>query len=107
MDWKYEDERIYSVDVSNNVIAETTYVFKTNGEVDINHTYVHPSLRGKGIAGSMMEIVAEYLREKGWKASATCSYANAWLRRHRSSYSDIVSEDIDGDAMACKIDGKH
>ena len=107
MNWKFEKERIYSVDENGELMAETTLVFKANGEVDIDHTYVNPILRGKGVAGKMMKVVAEYLSKKSLKATATCSYANTWLKRHRESYSDIISEGIDDVASACKIDGKH
>ena len=31
MDWKYENGRIYGVDENNELIAETTFVFKENG----------------------------------------------------------------------------
>jgi len=94
MNWTYEDGRIYSIDDKNELMAEATFVFKENREVDIDHTYVHPTLRGQGVAGKMMETVAAYLKEKGLKASASCPYANAWLKKHRESYSDIVSKDI-------------
>lgn len=107
MDWKYENGRIYSVNEKDELMAETTFNFKENGDVDINHTYVNPVLRGQGAAGKMMEIVAEYLREKGLKATATCSYANSWLKKHRDVYSGIMSKDIDDEAAACKINGKH
>lgn len=107
MDWKYEDGRIYSINENNELMAETTYVFKENGEIDIDHTYVNPVLRGQGVAEKMIKVVAEYLREKGLKATATCSYANIWLKRNSESYSDIISKDIDGESIACKIDGKH
>lgn len=107
MDWKFENGRIYSVNENNELMAETTYVLKENGEVDINHTYVNPQLRGQGVAGAMMEEVAGYLRKQSLKATATCSYANSWLKKHRDEYSDIISKDIDNEAIACKIDGKH
>ncbi len=107
MDWKYENGRIYSVDESNELMAETTYSLKSNGEVDINHTYVNPILRGKGTAGEMMEVVADYLRTKSLKATATCPYANVWFKKHQEAYSDIISKDLDNEATACKIDGKH
>jgi predicted GNAT family acetyltransferase len=107
MDWKYENGRIYSVNENNELMAETTYVIKENGEVDIDHTYVNPILRGKGVAGKMMEVVAEYLRENSLKATATCSYANAWLKKHRELYSDIISKDLDDEAVACKLGGNH
>lgn len=107
MNWKYENGRIYSEDENREVMAETTFVYKENGEVDIDHTYVNPVLRGQGVAGKMMTAVADYLREKGLKATATCSYANSWLEKNRELYSDIISKNLDNEAAACKLDGKH
>ena len=107
MDWKYENGRIYSEDENHELMAEATFVSKISGEVVIDHTYVNPVLRGQGVAGQMMEVVAEYLRKNGLKASATCSYANSWLKKNRQSYPDIILEDLDAEAAACKIDGNH
>ncbi len=107
MDWKYEEGRVYWVDENNELMAEATFVIKDDGEVDIDHTFVNPSLRGQGVAGKMMEALAEHLREKGKKASASCSYAKNWLKKRREAYSDIISDRFDDDTMACKIDGKH
>ncbi len=95
MNWKYEEGRISGVGEKGELICEATFVFKENGELDIGHTYVDPILRGQGVAGEMMVVVAEYLREKGLKATATCSYANIWLKRHKGLYPDILSADMD------------
>lgn len=107
MNWKHENGRIYSLGENNELMAEATLIKKVNGEINIDHTYVNPALRGQGVAGQMMEVVSEYLKEKGLKASATCSYANAWLKKNRQSYPDIISKDLDDDVAACKIGGKH
>jgi hypothetical protein len=107
MDWIFENGRIYSIDENKELLAEATFTYKTNGDVVIDHTWVSPLLRGKGVAGIMMEAVAGYLREHSLKASATCSYANAWLKKNKASYSDILSQDFDDEATACKIGGKH
>jgi len=107
MNWKYEDGRIYGTDEKGELMCETTFVRKENGELDIDHTYVNPILRGQGMAGKMMVVVAEYLRKKSLKASATCSSANIWLKRHEKLYPDIISRDMDDQAVACKINVKH
>ena len=107
MDWKYENGRIYSTDEKGELMCETTFVRKENGDLNIDHTYVNPILRGQGMAGKMMEVVAEYLREKGLKTSATCSYANSWLKKNEELYLDILSQDMSDQAVACKIDEKH
>lgn len=100
MNWKYENGRIYSTNENNELEAETTYIFKENGEIIIDHTFVNPALRGQNVAGTMMEVVSKYLRENGLKASATCPYANAWLIKHRDACADIISNDIDAATVA-------
>jgi predicted GNAT family acetyltransferase len=107
MDWKYENERIYSENEKGELMAEATFVHQKNGEIDIEHVYVNPILRGKGVAGEIMEVVVNYLREKELKAIATCSYANGWLKKHEELYSDIISKDMWNQAASCKINGKH
>lgn len=83
MIWNYEDGRIYSVDEKDELMAEVTFVLKEEGKANIDHTYVNPILRGKGVASDMMEVAVEYLKQKGLKASATCSYAKAWLEKQK------------------------
>lgn len=107
MNWIYEEGRIYSIDQNNELMAETTYLMMKHGEVDIDHTYVNPMLRGQGVAGNMMQVVAEHLRSKGVKAVASCSYANVWLKKNQTTYGDVVSDNIDMDCMACRVNGKH
>lgn len=84
MERHYEDGCICSFDEQGEVLVETTYVTKTDGEVDIDYTYVKPALRGRGIAGEMMRVVACHLRKQGLRAAASCSYARRWLDEHRS-----------------------
>jgi predicted GNAT family acetyltransferase len=107
MDWKYGEGRIYGIDEKGELLAEATYSIKGNGDADINHTYVAPFLRGQGIAGDMMTVVATHLREKGLKATASCSYANAWLKKNRETYADVISDELSDEAPSCRIDGKH
>lgn len=94
MDFQITNGRVFGMDENKELMAETTFVYKENGEVDIDHTYVNPVLRGQGAAGKMMEVVASHLREKGLKATASCSYANAWLLKNREANADIISDDL-------------
>jgi predicted GNAT family acetyltransferase len=43
----------------------------------------------------MLKLLAEHLRQKGLKATASCSYANTWLKKNQATYSDIISEKLD------------
>lgn len=106
MNWQFEQKRIYSTDEKGRLIAETKFHQNENGETDIDHTYVDPCLRGQGIAGNMMSVVAEHLRKKETKVTASCSYANLWFKRNKKTYSDIISENMFNEALACRISAK-
>ncbi|NLK74780.1 MAG: N-acetyltransferase [Clostridiales bacterium] len=91
MIWNYEVGRIYRTDDKGKVLSETNYSHKDNGIVEIERVYVAPELRGKGAAHETMTVVADYLRKEGLKATATCSYAQAWLQKNKEQYSDILA----------------
>jgi len=95
MNWRYEEGRIYSKNEGNELMAETTYINAGENIVVINHTYVNPALRGQGVAGKMMEVVAEHFRKNGLRANATCSYAREWFKKNNYKYSDILSDDFE------------
>jgi len=59
--------------------------------VDIDHTFVSPTLRWQGIAGKLMEVLANELRARGLKATTSCSYAEVWLEKNREAYGDIIA----------------
>jgi len=54
----------------------------------ITHVEAPPALRGTGAAGRLMHGVMEIARASGAKVVPLCSYATAWLRRHRE-FGDI------------------
>ena len=47
----------------------------------IDHTFVHESLRGQGVAGKLMEEAVAAIEAQGWKVGASCSYAVSWLEK--------------------------
>lgn len=106
MDWRYESGRVYSTDENGALLAEATFVPKEKGEVVIDHTYVSPALRGQGLASKLMAAVADHLLEQGLTATATCSYAHAWLEKNRQNYPELVADDLADATVACKIDGR-
>jgi len=106
MNWQYEDGRIYYNNDEGELMAETTFVGNEDGVINIDHTYVNPALRGQGIAGKMMAVVAEHFKKEGRKVTATCVYAYKWLKKNEDTYESIMSENFDNQAVACKIDGR-
>jgi predicted GNAT family acetyltransferase len=107
MDWKNEEGRIFSENENGELMAEATYEVMENGELNIEHTFVNPSLRGQGIADKMMVEVAMYLRKSGKKAIATCTYADLWFKKNEEKYADVISNDFGNQETGCKIDGRH
>ncbi len=103
MEWRYEQDRIYSVDDNNRLISEVIFRSINGKEVSINHVYVVPDKRGQGIASETMKVMAKYLRDENIQATATCSYANTWLKHNRKDYSDIILDKIYDEAVACRI----
>lgn len=76
------DDAIQYVDDQGTVLAEVTFPACAEGVVDINHTFVGPSLRGQGIAGELMRRTVEALQERNLHAHTSCSYAATWFDRH-------------------------
>lgn len=92
MEFQFTEGRIYNIDERQELMAQVTYLVRADKEVDIDHTFVNPVLRGQGIGNVIMEATALYFREKGWKTTASCSYANNWLQKNREAYRDILSD---------------
>lgn len=80
----HENEVVY-LDDAGTKLAEVTFPPAAEAVadvVDINHTFVDPSLRGRGVAGELMSRAAASIRETGRRARPTCSYAVKWFEKH-------------------------
>jgi uncharacterized protein len=49
----------------------------------ITHTGVPRAIGGRGIAAELMRAALEFARESGWSINPACSYAAAYLKKHR------------------------
>ena len=103
MDWQYEKDRIYSIDENGKLISEVTFSENNTGDLSINRVYVIPEKRGIGVASKTMEKMAQYLRDNNQRAVASCPYANAWLKKNRDNYSDIILDKIFDGAIASRV----
>lgn len=82
MDFIIKENEMYYIDEKGEKAAEVTFPNLDTNTVDINHTFVSPSLRGTGMAGKLMQTAAEEISRQGKKAVLTCSYARGWFERH-------------------------
>ena len=67
MNFIKEENRIYSKNEKEEIIAEITFSEIEKGIFNINHTFVDESLRGKGIAKKLVEMAIEEIKRKNGK----------------------------------------
>lgn len=81
MEFQYKAGRIFLMDENEKLIAEVTYYDIDEHTVNVNHTFVDPSLRGQGVADKLMSALSEKMRSENKKIVPTCSYAVKWLSK--------------------------
>ncbi|UEX90775.1 GNAT family N-acetyltransferase [Staphylococcus ratti] len=64
--------------------AEITYYFVSNDTIDVNHTFVEPSLRGSGVAKQLFDAVIQKAKDENLKIIPSCSYARVQFERDDS-----------------------
>lgn len=84
-----EQNRIFVSDNNGRFVAEITFPEIRKGVVDINHTFVDPTLRGQGIASQLVKAAYREIKKQGLKAVATCPYVVDWFGMHKD-YQDIL-----------------
>ncbi len=82
MNFQYESNRIFAKDEKGQLIAEVTFPDAGDEVVNINHTFVDPSLRGQGVASILLDKAYEVIKRQNKKAVLSCSYAAVWFDRH-------------------------
>lgn len=66
---------------NDEILAEIDFPMIKEGVIEITHTIVSPSLQGQGIARELVEKVLEIAKEKGYRVTASCSYARHYLEK--------------------------
>lgn len=87
MEFRTYKNRIVLVDDEEQALAEIDFpaMEEEPGTVEITHTYVDESLRGRGLAGKLMARLITYLERNQLKAYPSCSYAVDWFAKHREA----------------------
>jgi len=83
-----ENERFVIYVEGNEVYVEYTM---RNNEIDLNHTYTNPALRGKGLAAHVVRAALEFAKENNLKVIPTCSYVQSFIAKN-DEYKALVSE---------------
>ena len=84
---KKEEKRFVIYTDGNEVYVE----FEMKGDrMDMDHTYTHPNLRGRGLAAQVVRAALEYARENNLKVIPTCSYVRSFISKNEE-YKELVS----------------
>ncbi len=96
MEFRTYKNRIVLIDDEEQALAEIDFpaMEEEPGTVEITHTYVDETLRGRGLAGKLMERLITYLQRNQLKAYPSCSYAVDWFAKH-SEAADLLSPSYD------------
>ena len=79
----FEPEQFRATAYDNNTAIGVCTYSEEGKEWTIEHTYVEPSYREKGIADQLIEKIVTEAKEKGVKIIPVCSYAQEWFDAHR------------------------
>jgi predicted GNAT family acetyltransferase len=61
-----------------------------DGTMDLDHTYTHPDLRGRGLAAQVVRAALQYARENNYKVIPTCSYVRSFISKN-DEYKELVA----------------
>ena len=84
MEFITESNRIFCLEKDEQV-GEVTFPETSAGVFDINHTFVDPSMQGKGIAAELVRRAIEEIKSRGGKLTASCSYAQKYIEKNNIS----------------------
>ena len=71
--------------------AYLQYLIVDKNVLNYYKTYVPNELRGKGIAGKIVEAALNYARENNLKIIPSCSYVDIFIERNKN-FEDLVEK---------------
>ena len=71
--------------------AYLQYLIVDKNVLNYYKTYVPNELRGKGIAGKIVEAALNYARENNLKIIPSCSYVDTFIERNKN-FEDLVKK---------------
>lgn len=81
----------YVLDMPNGEPAELTFVDSGPGHIIVDHTWVPPDYRGRGIAEKLVVKVVEDARAQDLKITPLCRFVAAEFRRHKD-WADLLKD---------------
>jgi predicted GNAT family acetyltransferase len=85
-----EDHGSFYIEEDGERIAELVYSMPEKNKMNIEHTEVDPSLRGKDVGRQLVNAAVEHARKNKIKIVPMCSFARSVFKRH-AEYQDILA----------------
>lgn len=71
--------------------AYLTYEQVSDEVLDFKSTFVPEVFRGQGVAAKLVKAGLGYAKDKGFTVIPTCSYVDAYIRRHPDEYGMLLA----------------
>ncbi|NCS88000.1 MAG: hypothetical protein AUK34_14545 [Ignavibacteria bacterium CG2_30_36_16] len=86
-----KEKQLFFIDIGNQR-AELKYFMETENVMNVMNTYVPDSLRGKGIAGKLVEECLHYAKENSCRIIPSCSYVYSYIKKHPEFEAMLLNE---------------
>jgi len=94
MEIKHEDngkKGKFYIELNGITEAEMVYSYAGPTKVIIEHTEVSEKFKGQGIGKKLLEETISFIRKNNFKVIPLCPFANAFIRRNRKAYEDVLA----------------
>lgn len=79
-----EEYGVFKALLDGEKIGELSYSREEEGVITLDHTYVSPSYRGKGVAEELFYQAVEFARKENLRIIPVCSFAKAMFTKDKS-----------------------
>lgn len=78
---KNEASKRFEMEIDNHT-AYIEYILTKDNVMFLTHTEVPTSLEGRGIGGSIVKKVLDYIKENGHTLAPLCPFVASYVRKH-------------------------
>ena len=90
IEFKFEDQGRGALVIMDGTERVAEMVFARKGtNLIVYHTEVSEKLKGKGVAGALLEKMVNYAVEENLQIVPLCPYVLAQFKRHPEKYNDV------------------
>lgn len=83
------ESRSYDAFVAGQIAARIVYETAGSNRRVFTHTFVEPSLRGRGIGAALVHAALDDIRHRGFTLTNFCDFVAGYIRSH-PDYADLI-----------------